>query len=288
MSSQPKNRMPKKTFMDALPKIAVFLRELFCNAGFYTGFVLLTLLTIIVSPPVYLVLRLIGTHDSGQAVRRIIWFYGKGWVWLIARFVPFRMTMGDPQDYPQSCIVVANHLSFFDAFCLGTLPMYNLVFAVRSWPFKIPFYGPYMHRAKYLNTERMSYEDFLNQAKKRLNQQMTMIIFPEGTRSTNGELGRFHSGAFKLAIETGTPIVPVSISGTGAFLPKGKLWVKPHPITVTILPPADPKLFAHLGPLAHRTMSKYVRDLIAQHIIPSTTCNTDCVHLSENPIPQGE
>ena len=274
--------------MNLLRHIVLLLRDILCNAGFYTGFILLTALTIIFSPPVYLLLRLTGTHDSGQAVRRIIWFYGKGWVWLIGRCVPFRMTMGDPQCYPKSCIVVANHVSFFDAFCLGTLPMYNLVFAVRSWPFKIPFYGPYMHRAHYLNTERMPLDAFLTQAKNRLDQQMTMIIFPEGTRSTTGKLGRFHAGAFKLAMETGTPIVPVSIHGTAEFLPKGKLWVTPHPITIKILPPVDPKHFMHLGPLAHRAMSKQVKNLIAHNLTSSTTCNTDCVSLSETPIPQGE
>ena len=282
MSSQPPSRNSKTIApMNFIRSLAFLLRSIACNLGFYTGFVLLTGMTILLSPPVYLLLRLSGTHDTGQAVRRIIWFYGKAWLGLISIVVPFRITARNMAHCPPNGIVVANHLSFFDAFCLAALPMYNLVFAVRSWPFKIPFYGPYMHRANYLNTEKMEYGDFLKEARARLEQGMTMIIFPEGTRSTTGNLGRFHSGAFKLAMETGTPVIPVCLNGTGTFLPKGKFWLKPTPVNVEILAPVDPKQFAHHGPLAHLKMSREVKRLMAQKIIPAQAPGTAPGHTPE-------
>ncbi|WP_462323813.1 lysophospholipid acyltransferase family protein [Desulfoplanes sp.] len=249
--------------MTAPPSFSRTVGNLAMNLLFYTGFILLTGLTIVCSPPVYIILRLGGRHDPGQAVRRIIWFYGKGWVRLVSLFVPFQITHGPGEPLPGTCIVVANHLSFFDAFCLGILPMYNLVFAVRSWPFRIPFYGPYMHTAKYLNTERMCYEEFLSQARERLENDMTLIIFPEGTRSASGQMGRFHSGAFKLAIATGFPILPVCITGTGRFLPKGKFRVRRHSIGVHMLPLVHPENFDQHDPLAHLKMGRQVKSMIA-------------------------
>ena len=249
--------------MSALQSIARALGNLGMNLFFYTGFILLTGFTIVGSPPVYIFLRLAGKYDSGQAVRRVIWFYGKGWVRLVSLFVPFRVTHDCAETLTETCIVVANHLSFFDAFCLGILPMYNLVFAVRSWPFKIPFYGPYMHTAKYLNTERLCYEEFLAQARERLENDMTLIIFPEGTRSASGQMGRFHSGAFKLAMATGFPILPVCITGTGTFLPKGRFRVRHHPIDVHMLPLVRPEDFDKKDPLAHLRMGRQVKRMIA-------------------------
>lgn len=236
-------------------------REMLMNAGFYGGLLLLTAITIIFSPPAYCWLRVKGL-DSGRAVRRIVWLYGRGWLHLLSVFVPVRVRTGAREDYPVPCIVVANHQSFFDAFCMGSLPIYDLAFVVRAWPFRIPFYGPYMLLGEYLNSENLSAAEFLTLGKDRLNRGVSLIIFPEGTRSATGRLGRFYSGAFTLAVEAGVPIVPLCIHGTGRFLSRGRAWVRRAQISITTLPPLHPAAFAEHGPGAHLLLRRETKSAL--------------------------
>ena len=67
----------------------------------------------------------------------------------------------------------------------------------------------------------------------------TVVIYPEGTRSTDGNIGEFRSGALRLARECGVPIVPVALTGTADVLPKGGRW-SPAPMQVRIGEPVDP------------------------------------------------
>lgn len=254
----PQTSRPYRLFTEALN-----------NLGFYNGMVALTLATIALSPPAYLLLRRRGL-TSGQAVRRIIWWYGRGWINLAALFVSLHMDTGTTEDYPRPCILVANHQSFFDAFCMGALPIYDLVFAVRAWPFRIPFYGPYMRRGEYLNSEELSCETFLGEARERLERGISLVIFPEGTRSPDGELGRFYSGAFKLAVETGTPLVPLCITGTGAFLPKGRAWIRRASIRIKKMAPICPSEFAHAGAGAHIALRKHVKHMLREELRRAT------------------
>lgn len=232
------------------------------NVVYYSALVLLTLITIVLSPPFHLILHRFCKLTSGQSVRRIIWLYGRAWTWLLRLLTPVRISTGTAADYPEPCIIVANHQSFFDAFCMGALPMYDLVFVVRSWPFRIPFYGPYMRRGEYLNSEHLSCDDFLEQAAARLRAGISVIIFPEGTRSPDGALGRFYSGAFKLSLETGVPVVPLCLRGLGDFLPKGQIRVRKASITIKKMAPVYPSAFTAFGPGAHIAMRKHVKAVL--------------------------
>jgi 1-acyl-sn-glycerol-3-phosphate acyltransferase len=83
-------------------------------------------------------------------------------------------------------------------------------------------------------------------------------------------MGRFHSGAFKLAMATGVPILPVCITGTGSFLPKGKFRVRRHPIGVHMLPLVHPEDFDTNDPLAHLKMGRQVKRMIADQTLFSS------------------
>ncbi len=67
----------------------------------------------------------------------------------------------------------------------------------------------------------------LNEAKRKLVNGTSVVIFPEGTRSKTGEMGSFKKGAFKLALDLGLPILPVTISGTGKIWPADTIDIKP-------------------------------------------------------------
>lgn len=240
------------------------------NIGFYCCFFLLNFIFLTISQPLYLFLRAVKKHDAGQAVRHIIWFYGKTWTILTNFFVEIKIDTKTSSYYPQPSIILVNHQSFFDAFCMGALPIYNIVFLVRSWPFRIPFYGHYMRKAKYINSEDISCEDFVHEAVEKLNQGISIIIFPEGTRSQDRQLGRFYPGAFKLAMKSKNPIVPVCVDGTGKFLPKGKFWITTNPISITTLPVIDPIAFENFGQRAHIELRKVVKKMFTENLAQAT------------------
>lgn len=78
-------------------------------------------------------------------------------------------------------------------------------------------------------------------ASKQLNRGYSLIIFPEGTRSTDGKLQEFKSGSIRLAFQSSTPVVPVSIAGSGKIQPKGTMKVKGQKVALIIGKPLIPQ-----------------------------------------------
>ena len=79
----------------------------------------------------------------------------------------------------------------------------------------------------------------LNEAKKKLVNGTSVVIFPEGTRSKTGQLGHFKKGAFKLALELNLPILPITLTGTGSIWPAGGMDVFPGSAQLTVHKPID-------------------------------------------------
>ena len=79
----------------------------------------------------------------------------------------------------------------------------------------------------------------LAEARATLARGMSLMIFPEGTRSPDGELGRFKDGAFELAIASGAPILPVVVDGTHHCRPKGSWWFGEADAVARVLPPVS-------------------------------------------------
>ena len=165
-------------------------------------------------------------HLYGQMVIRLPW----PWVKLS------RENPGNIQD-PGPYIFVCNHRSSSDPFLMAALPRMEYVQVVNVWPFRIPVLGFFAKMAGYLNINRMGSEEFFRSAKALLDEGVSIIFFPEGTRSGSREMGTFHSAAFRLFLESGVPIVPVCISGNERVPPKGSLLLEPGTVRVKILPP---------------------------------------------------
>jgi len=136
----------------------------------------------------------------------------------------------------KSYIFMANHQSAFDIFALlAGLPI-PFRWVAKEELFKIPIFGPSMRRAGYIPINRNNPRDAiksLNEAARRIHEGVSVVVFPEGTRSEDGKLLPFKSGGFVLSIKSGAPIVPTALIGTFEIKPKGRFWV--HPKTVTIL-----------------------------------------------------
>jgi 1-acyl-sn-glycerol-3-phosphate acyltransferase len=241
-----------------------FWSALLMNLWVYPGLVLLTLFFIAFFPFLFPLTKRLTRWDTGRVVRFFIWCYGRGWIALCSPFVRFSREGFERVTIPRPCIFVVNHLSFFDIYCMALLPMSDAVFAVRSWPFKLFWYAPFMRLAEYLDLETIGWEGTLSAGKRILSRKSNLLFYPEGHRSRTGRLNRFHSGPFRLAVETGVPVVPLCLSGTEVLLPPGKWWMKPAAVRLAVLPPVDPRHFE--GPLAHLELKKQVKGLMAEKL----------------------
>ncbi|CAK7039231.1 MAG: hypothetical protein DELT_00709 [Desulfovibrio sp.] len=235
------------------------VHRVFLAAGYYSLVLLWTGILGVISPVMYCWFRWARVMEEGRAVREIVWYYGRGWAKIFTTLTP-TVFAGTERDVPLPCIFVANHQSFFDAYFMGALCFPNVVFIVRSWPFRIPFYGFFMRKAGYIDAETLNAADLVAAGKKALQSGASIVVFPEGTRSYTREMGRFRSGAFVLALQTGVPIVPICLDGTGDFLRRGDFLPRPAKVRVTILAPLYPEEYAPLGEGAHRQLRRDTKE----------------------------
>ncbi|MFH1594916.1 MAG: lysophospholipid acyltransferase family protein [Pseudomonadota bacterium] len=146
----------------------------------------------------------------------------------------------------QTYVYAANHRSNFDIFVLiSTLPG-KFLFVAKKSLFQIPLFGQVLTRMGYISVDRSNQAAAirsLNHATARVKAGTSMIIFPEGTRVTVGELLPFKKGVFIMAMKAGQPIVPVSISGTRFIQPRASLRIRPGPVKVVLSPPIFPQEF---------------------------------------------
>ena len=147
----------------------------------------------------------------------------------------------------QSCIFLSNHVSNLDPpILLPAIPGMCSVFLKKSL-MKIPFVGIAMRMAKYVPVSRghsrQEAEQSVAIAADALRSGMHIFIFPEGTRSPDGNLLPFKKGAFFLAADTNAPMVPIVIQGTAQMMRKGSLKIFPGVATVRFLPAIHPQDF---------------------------------------------
>jgi 1-acyl-sn-glycerol-3-phosphate acyltransferase len=219
-----------------------------------------TLVGLSISPVLLILWLLVTRWPLAKIVRHFIWLYGRVWLWIVAPFVRLKVVGADQTLSAQPCIYVANHLSFFDIFFLSAMPVFDVVICLRSWPFKLAWYAPFMRLAEYVDVERLPWEQIVREIERIVGQGRSILLFPQGHRSRDGRLGRFYSGAFKLAVQLHLPIIPVCIKGTDQMLPRGRRWMAPATVRLECLPPIDPTAFP--GDLGHVELRKHVKELM--------------------------
>jgi 1-acyl-sn-glycerol-3-phosphate acyltransferase len=135
----------------------------------------------------------------------------------------------------QPYIFAANHQSQFDIFALQGFLGIDFRWLAKKELFRVPVWGTAMRRAGYIRIDRSHGRQAiksLEEAAQKIAQGTSVIIFPEGTRSRDGKIQKFKSGAMLLAIKSGVPLVPVAITGTYDILPKGHLLIHPGKVTI--------------------------------------------------------
>lgn len=134
----------------------------------------------------------------------------------------FHVTGTLPDDPRRPYVVVSNHESFVDILLISHLP-WEMKWLSKIEMFKIPFVGWMMRLAGDIPLRRgesASAVSAMAACEERLAKHVSVMIFPEGTRSSSGELQAFKDGAFRLAIETGTDVLPLAVHGTRTALRK--------------------------------------------------------------------
>jgi 1-acyl-sn-glycerol-3-phosphate acyltransferase len=169
------------------------------------------------------------------------------WLWRSVCAVSGGLTVTGRWQVSGGCVVVANHASHADtAVLLAALPPNaRPVFAAAAdyW-FDVPVRRFMASSLIGVLPVRRSgddtYAQLLAAVRPALNAGRTVVIYPEGTRSTDGNVGEFRSGALRLARDCGVPIVPVAVLGTAEVLPKGASFISHAPMRVRIGEPVDP------------------------------------------------
>lgn len=149
----------------------------------------------------------------GRWMRYIILYYG---LWQIrVVFRPFFKIEFRPQPDEltrQAGIYVFNHRSASDPFLVALFGK-EVIQIVNGWPMKLPFYGFFARLCEYIDATRTDFEQSLAHIGDLTSRGVSVMAFPEGTRSGNQSMNHFHSGIFRIARELKLPIYPCAIAG---------------------------------------------------------------------------
>jgi len=153
-------------------------------------------------------------------------------------------------DAPGAKIYVCNHASYFDVLplMLGLGVPYRFIakMEVGAWP----FIGTFLSRMGHLKFDRTDSESRLRQAQEMeefLRNGDSVFVFPEGTFTNEDGVRPFQLGAFKAAVTTGAPIIPVALAGTRKIYRDGMYLPRPGAVTITVLPPIHPRAAGKTG-----------------------------------------
>lgn len=164
-------------------------------------------------------------------------------------------------------VIISNHQSILDILLLNCL-RYKYKWVSKIENSKVPVIGWYLKMADYIIVDRGNDEsktEMLEKSYNTLKKGISIMIFPEGTRSLNNQIGFFKRGAFQLALEANVPVLPVLIDGTGGILPKhGYHFGSGYQIKIKVLDPVYPSSFGTDIPenLALKFSSLFTDELI--------------------------
>lgn len=161
--------------------------------------------------------------------------------WALRPFV--RIRFENNHDSRQPGIYVFNHRSASDAFLVAVLGR-EIIQLVNGWPMKLPFFGFNARKSGYLDTTKIPLDDYPALIGDLLRRGVSIVVFPEGTRSGSRQMNPFHSGIFKLAMDLKAPIYPCCIAGNERFPDRQFRFHRTREIRVSTLPPVRPETFS--------------------------------------------
>jgi 1-acyl-sn-glycerol-3-phosphate acyltransferase len=187
----------------------------------------------------------------------------RAWSWLILKTSGVRVTVDGLErlDRSRSYVFAANHQSIYDIpIVFASLP-YQLRIIAKESLGRIPFMGWHLLRAGHVLVDRSNPGAGVVKKMARLVAAgHSLIVFPEGTRSVDGVVGRFKGGSFVIALQSALPVVPITIAGSRHVMTKGQLTVRPGDVSLTVHEPIDT---AAIPRDAVRDLAERVRGVVA-------------------------
>jgi 1-acyl-sn-glycerol-3-phosphate acyltransferase len=146
----------------------------------------------------------------------------------------------------ETYVIISNHQSMLDILILNCLRLrFRWISKIENY--KTPVIGWYLRMAKYITVDRGNMESkavMMAKSEESLKKGISIMMFPEGTRSPDREIALFKLGAFQLALSASKPILPVIVDGTGGVLPKhGMILSKGNLLKIKVLDPVRPESF---------------------------------------------
>jgi len=143
------------------------------------------------------------------------------------------------EDFTKPAIIISNHQSLIETPALLRLNP-TILILTNKWVYRHWVFGPVARLSGFPPMDE-GVDNSLDIIKQRMDEGFSILIFPEGTRSKDGHIQRFHRGAFYIAEKLQVDILPILIFGSGDFLRKGNFWGKPSRLFMKILPRITPR-----------------------------------------------
>ena len=144
----------------------------------------------------------------------------------------FSYSNPDGETFEKPSVIICNHQSHLDLMAVMMLTP-NLIILTKKWVWHNPFYGIVIRYADYFPITDT--EEMMQDISKKVEEGYSVVIFPEGTRSADCRILRFHRGAFYLAEQLNLDIVPVFINGFGKVLPKESFHLHPGHMSLEVM-----------------------------------------------------
>lgn len=187
----------------------------------------------------------------------------RAWSWLILKTTGVKVAVQGLErlDPSRSYVFAANHQSIYDIPILfASLPFQLRIIAKESLG-RIPFMGWHLQRTGHVLVDRSRPGAGVVKKMARLVAEgHSLLVFPEGTRSTDGTVARFKGGPFVIALQAGLPVVPISVVGSRHVMFRGRLTVRPGCVSVIV---HDPIETGGVPREAAREFAATVRDVVA-------------------------
>ena len=229
----------------------------------------ITIVAAIVIMPFCMVLAVIWSFydKSGNGPHRVARFWAVSLLWASGVKVTVHGLENLKPDQPY--VLAANHASTFDIFVLLAYIPLQFRWLAKAELFRFPLFGRSMTSCGYIPISRSSPRDWirsLNGAAQRIKNGASVVVFPEGTRSADGRVMTFKRGGIDLAVRSGQPVVPVSISGAHRVMPSKSLRLTPGPIKIVIGSPMETQ---NLDRTAQDKLMSVVRETIIHNLDPA-------------------
>jgi 1-acyl-sn-glycerol-3-phosphate acyltransferase len=169
-------------------------------------------------------------------------------------------------DSSKIYVAVSNHQSILDIIAIHYL-FFHFKWVSKKENLYVPFIGWNMLLNRYVILDRASRKSFIKMmrdCRRHIDNGSSIMIFPEGTRSEDGQMRSFKDGAFRLALQANCPVLPIVLDGTGDAVPKkGFILRKRTTITIRVLDPVTPEKFSGMN---SRELTNKVRDIMESEL----------------------